>query len=237
MIKRDVMYDIFLSYFVRVNVNSRICVFSQQLTCHRTKSIASLFTTGIVVPGYGKTKREILDPSNLLLLEATSGSGIVARPLLSRLEISQSRSVLLLPLSMPGERRHENENKSDAYEPTPNEVATELLVRKKLESFRDVWTGLSNKNNYQNAHSTLSIIGCIAYGLGIHTHIPSPTSPSAWFVTMALQDAKIAQSISDSQLKNTKVENFLHDHRFQDHDVVHLRPGWKFLSPVSMRET
>ena len=210
-------------------------IFGSQASTY--KSIFDLcchYYVGIVVPGYGKSKKEILDPSNLLLLEATAGSGIVARPLLTRLEVSQSRSVILLPLAMPGERRYDD---GRDHEPTPSEVSTELLVRKKLESFRDVWTGLSQERNYKQAHSTLGIVGSIAYAAGLHTHIPSPTSPSAWFVAMALMEAKIAQPVSDQIVKVTKVEDYLRDHRFQDQNVVHLRPGWRFLPPISMRET
>ena len=132
----------------------------------------------MVVPGYAKTRAEALDPSNLLLLEATAGSGIVARPLLSRLEISQSRSVVLLPLAMPGERRHNN-NANDEHNATPSEIATELLVRKKLEGFRDTWTKLSEAQKYHRAHSTLGIVGGIAYACGLQQYLPVPVSPAA----------------------------------------------------------
>ncbi|KAL3943014.1 MAG: hypothetical protein SGBAC_002873 [Bacillariaceae sp.] len=187
---------------------------------------------GIVVPGYAKNKKEELDPSNLLLLEATAGGGIVARPLLTRLEMSNSRSAVLLPLALPGERRNDQ-----FFEPTSSTIATEVFVRKQLEGFRDKWVEISKENNYRRVHSTLGLAGALAYGFGMHTQNPGPTSPAAWFVTMALQDAKIAQSVSARQTKEAKVEDFLRDYRFQDHDVIRLRPGWRFLAPVSFRET
>lgn len=135
---------------------------------------------GIVVPGYSKTKKEELDPSNLLLLEATPGEGIVARPLLTRLEMSNSRSVVLLPLASPGERRNDQ-----FYEATSSTLSTELFVRKKLEAFRDQWVELSKTQNYKRAHSILGLAGALAYGCGLHTQNGGPTSPSAWLVTMA----------------------------------------------------
>lgn len=188
--------------------------------------------TGIVVPGYIKSASDRYDPSNLLLLEATASEGIVARPLLTRLEMSESRSVVLLPLAFPGERRNDQ-----FYEPTSSILATEQFVYKKLEEFRDSWVELSKNMNYSSAHSTLGLIGAIAYFLGSHTANPGPTSPSAWFVTKALAEAKVAQNVSERTIKECKVEDFLRDYRFQDQDVIRLRPGWRFLAPVSFRET
>ena len=187
---------------------------------------------GIVVPGYVTNKGDEYDPSNLLLLEATAGEGIVARPLLTRLEMSESRSVVLLPLALPGERRNDQ-----FYEPTTSVVATEKVVHKKLEDFRDSWVQTSHQMNYKKAHSTLGLVGALAYAFGYHTQNAGPTSPSAWLVTKALTDSKIAQNVTERTIKESKVEDFLRDYRFQDHDVIRLRPGWRFLAPVSFRET
>lgn len=188
-------------------------------------------SSGIVVPGYIKHKGDAFDPSNLLLLEATAGEGIVARPLLTRLEVSESRSVVLLPLALPGERRNDQ-----FYEPTSSVAATELIVYKKLEEFRDTWIKTSQDMNYKRAHSTLGLVGALAYALGYHTENAGPTSPAAWFVTKALTEAKIAQNVTERTIKESKVEDFLRDYRFQDQDVIRLRPGWRFLAPVSFRE-
>lgn len=173
-----------------------------------------------------------MDPSNLLLLEATAGEGIVARPLRTRLEMSQSRQVLLLPLGLPGERRNDQ-----FYVPTENVLATEKIVRHKLETFRDNWVELSKTKHYARAHNTLGLMGAIAYAMGYHTRNAGPTSPSAWLVTMALNDAKVAQNVTDRSIKEAKVEDFLRDYRFQDQNVIWLRPGWRFLAPVSFRAT
>lgn len=183
-----------------------------------------------MVPGYAKNNVDKLDAANLLLLEATPGEGMVARPLLTRLEMSQSRQVLLVPLAVPGERRHDQ-----FYEPTPNVEATERILRKQLEEFRDKWVELSKEKKYQRAHNTLGLMGALAYAIGYHTRNPGPTSPSAWLVTMALSDAKAVQTVTDRTMKEAKVEDFLRDYRFQDHDVIHLRPGWRFLAPISFR--
>jgi hypothetical protein len=185
-----------------------------------------------VVPGYATTKKEELDASNLLLLEVTAGEGIVARPLLTRLEMSRSRSAILLPLAIPGERRNDQ-----FFEPTPNTEASELLLYKTLTEFRDKWVQVSKDKNYRTVHSTLGLVGAMAYAVGYHTRNPGPTSPSVWLVSMALQDAKVAQNISDRSMKEAKVEDFLRDYRFQDKDVIRLRPGWRFLAPVSFRES
>lgn len=185
-----------------------------------------------MVPGYNIQKGDEYDPSNLLLLEATAGDGMVARPLQTRLEMSESRSVILLPLVLPGERRND-----PFYEPTSSVSATEAIVRKKLEEFRDRWVKTSQDMNYKRIHSTLGFVGALAYACGVHTHNAGPTSPAAWFVTQALTEAKIAQTITDRTTKEAKVEDFLRDYRFQDHDVIRLRPGWRFIAPVSFRET
>ena len=187
--------------------------------------------SGIVVPGYVKSASDRYDPANLLLLEATAAEGIVARPLLTRLEMSESRSVLMLPLALPNERRNDQ-----FYEASSSVVATEQIVYQKLEEFRDKWVELSKEMNYSSAHSTMGLIGAIAYFLGYHTANPGPTSPSAWFVTKALAEAKVVQNVSERSVKEAKVEDYLRDYRFQDQDVIHLRPGWRFLAPVSFRE-
>jgi hypothetical protein len=186
--------------------------------------------SGIVVPGFSKSKSEELDPSNLLLLEATAGEGVVARPLLTRLEMSQSRSVLLLPLSAPGERRYDDEAAPDA-----RLARTKQYTSKQLTMFRDKWIEESRERNYRKAHASLGVIGAVFYTLGLPN--PGPTSPSAWIVLSALQQAGIAEHIKDRTSADTKVEDFLRDHRFHEEESVRLRPGFKFLAPVTMRET
>jgi hypothetical protein len=185
---------------------------------------------GIVVPGYARNVSEELDASNLMLLEATAGGGIVARPLRTRLEMSQSRQVLVVPLALPNERRHDSFD-----EPTPAIEATEKLLRKKLEEFRDKWVDLSKEKQYRRAHNTLGLMGALAYAVGYHVRNAGPTSPAAWFVALALNEAHAGQNVTDRTMKEAKVEDFLRDYRFQDHDVIRLRPGWRFLPPVSLR--
>lgn len=188
-------------------------------------------TVGIVVPGFSKTKEEELDPSNLLILEATASDGVVARSLLTRLEMSQSRSVILLPLASAGERRNDED-----YEPTEKIVRSKDYMQKQLLEFRDKWIAESKKQEYASGHSTLGIIGAMGYVTGLYVTSPAPVSPSAWLVVSALQKAGVGENLSDRTALETRVEDFLRDHRFNDKDTVRLRPGWKFLPAVTMRE-
>ena len=185
---------------------------------------------GIVVPGKGATH----DPTNLCLLEATSGSGITCHPLLTRLEMSKSRTVILLPLSCPGEHREygeEDESISEKTQFLKNQTYNEL------SKFRDKWLLDSKTQNYQSQHSYLSIMGAMLYLTGLYPTFPIPISTSAWLVVQALQECGAAMKLNEKQSQQTKVEDFTRDGRFYEKDCVRLRPGWKFLSPVVMRET
>lgn len=192
----------------------------------------SCFFTGIVVPGRVKSKTDKFDPSNLMVLEATSGSGIVARPLLTRIEMSQSRSMILLPLASAGERRND-----ENYEPSPNTKRIRDYIDKQLVSFRDTWVDLSEKGNYRWAHSTLSIAGALANATGLQAYSNGPVSPSTYIVVLALKQAGVYQDVNEKITLGLKVEDFLRDHRFQENESVRLRPGFKFLAPISMRES
>ena len=68
------------------------CLLGKAMLCEEedgTRSVerGSYEHCGIVVPGQSTAPGAEHDPSNLSLLEATSGSGIVCRPLLARLEM------------------------------------------------------------------------------------------------------------------------------------------------------
>lgn len=197
----------------------------------KTVETGSFDHCGIIVPGKYQNKSEALDPSNLLLLEATP-SGILARPLLTRLEMSQSRTVLLLPLASPGERRNDED-----YEPTLKTKRLQDHFNKALSKFRDTWVTEGEKQNYKSAHSTLGITGALSYATGLYKTSKSPVSPSAWLVTTALMESGVGLNISDRTPFETRVEDFLRDHRFNEKDCIRLRPGWRFLPPVVMRET
>jgi hypothetical protein len=185
-----------------------------------------------VVPGYVRKKSDEFDASNLLLLEATPGSGVVARPLLTRIEMSQSRSMILLPLASAGERRND-----ESYEPSPGTKRVRGYIDKQLANYRDTWTDLSEKGGYRWAHSTLCIGGALSYATGLQKYSNGPVSPSAYIVVLALKQAGIYQDINEKTTLGIKVEDFLRDHRFQEQESVKLRPGFKFLAPVSMRES
>ena len=184
------------------------------------------------MPGYVKKRSDKFDPSNLLLLEATPGNGIVARPLLTRIEMSQSRSMILLPLASAGEKRND-----ENYEPPPSTKRIRDYIDKQLVNYRDTWTELSEKGGYKWAHSTIALGGALANAVGLQKYSNGPVSPSAWVVVLALKQAGVYQDVNEKTTLGIKVEDFLRDHRFQEKESVRLRPGFKFLAPVSMRES
>lgn len=185
---------------------------------------------GIVVPGYVKTKADQFDPTNLLLLEATP-SGIVARPLKARLEQSASRSILLLQVCSPGENRRDGgESKSEATERALQ------FAQRELTKFRDQWLKASEKQGYQNFHSTVTLGGAVAYWIGLQDHISGPISPAAFMVLCGLQKAGIAVNINDRENRKTQVADFLRDYRLTDEHVVRLRPGYRFLPPITLKQ-
>ena len=185
---------------------------------------------GIVVPGYIKTKADRFDPTNLLLLEATP-SGVVAFPLKQRLEQSASHSILLLQVCSPGERRRDGEdNASDAVERTLQ------FTQRELTSFRDQWLRASEKQGYHYFHSTVTIGGAVAYALGLQDLIDGPVSPAALLVLSGLQKAGIAMNINDRESRQTQVADFLKDYRLTDTNVVRLRPGYRFLPPITLKQ-
>lgn len=193
---------------------------------------------GIVVPGYQYHNKT--NSSNLLLLEATSGEGVVARPLLQRLEMSQSRTVLLLQLASPGERRND-----DNYEPTVKTIQLHNHFCKQLCKFRDSWVKESERQNYNHAHSMIGIFGSLGYVLGLHKTSKLPISPASFLVVSALMEsgAGLNTNLSERVKFESRPENFLRDYRFygggnhDENDVIRLRPGWRFLTPVILRET
>lgn len=220
------------------------CLLGKTLLCDEedgTRSVerGSYEHCGIVVPGLSDAPGAQHDPSNLCLLEATSGSGIVCRPLLTRLEMSRSRSVVLLPLSCPGEHRQQDavgefDDESGLSEKTK---LLKAQTRHCLSKFRDKWLKDSELNRYSDSHSYLSIMGTLLYLTNIYPSFPIPVSPSAWLVVSALQECGAAMKLNEKQAQQTRVEDFTRDGRFFEKDSVRLRPGWKFLSPVAMRET
>jgi hypothetical protein len=140
--------------------------------------------------------------------------------------------MILLPLATAGERRGD-----ENYEPGPNTKRIREYMDKQLVKYRDTWVGLSQKGGYKWAHSTLTIAGAVAWATGLQKHSSGPTSPSAYFVVLALKQAGVYQDMSEETTLSIKVEDFLRDHRFQESEAVRLRPGFKFLAPVSMRES
>jgi hypothetical protein len=230
------------------------CIVSKQLLSGKSGNdnyIRSIDTgrynhIGLVVPGYIRTRSDEYDPLNLLLLEATPG-GIVARPLKERLELSTAHSVILLQLASPGEQRNKIvDNPTDSQSSQQILVArTREHVVKELKRYRDTWVSLGTQYNYQYLHSTLTIGGAITYALGLYEifqssstfSIKGPVSPSAYFVLSALQQAAAAPSITDQENFKIKPEDFLRDYRLTEKNAVRLRPGWRFLAPITLKQS
>ena len=208
------------------------CMVGRNLLCKgaaakrdRAVEIGDYDHVGIVVPGKDRF-------DELHLLEATSGSGIVSRPLLRRLEMSRSRNVTLLPLSSAGEYRSDSN-----YEPSEKTIRLRQTVEASLSEFRDESVQSSINQRFDRIHSIVSIMGAVAYALDLHDYSPLPVSPASWLVVSALQAAGAGENIHQRSALNAKVEDFFSDHRFYEKDVIRLRPGWKFLPPVTMRES
>jgi hypothetical protein len=199
---------------------------------------------GLVVPGYVKTRADEFNPTNLLLMEATA-SGIVARPLKERLELSSSNSVLLLQLASPGEYRNRIVGEDDKMDSPSQQIAvtrTRKHVETELKRFRDTWVPLGTQYNYHYLHSTITLGGAIAYGLGMYNSKQSlipmngPVSASAYLVLSGLQKAAAAPSITEVENRRIKAEDFLRDYRLTEQNAVHLRPGWRFLAPITLKQ-
>jgi hypothetical protein len=161
--------------------------------------------------------------------------------------MSRSRTVLLLPLCAPGEHRRkdfnlmreDDEGVSGQNRDDEEEKVQKLTgnVRKQLKKFRDMNLAASQKYKYQYYHSLIGLSGCFAYAIGHANNSYSPVSPSAWLVVSALQSAGIAMHVDGLSAMTAKPEDFLRDHRFHELHTVRLRPGWKFLPPLTLRET
>lgn len=149
--------------------------------------------------------------------------------------MSRSRSVILLPLSCPGERRYEADH-GDEEGLSEQTKVVKNMTHDELAKFRDKWLADSRSQDYQSQHSYLSIVGAFLYWTRLYPTFPIPISPSAWLVVQALQECGAAMKLNEKQSQQTRVEDFTRDGRFFEKDTVRLRPGWKFLNPVVMRE-
>ena len=198
------------------------CLASKQFLCDPDRILykGSFDHCGLIVPGF-QDRQNTQDPSNLVLLEATP-QGIVARSLQARLERTTSRSVLLLRLCGPGEQR----GHADAADSS----TLRSHMDRQLTHFRDRWLAVGRERRYDWLHSTLTLGGAVAsYALST-----TPTkSPAASLVQWGLQYAGVA--VRDNT-HTPKVEDYLRDYRRVEENVVRLRPGWRFLPPLSLRE-
>lgn len=233
------------------------CLVSKGALCDeksvKTVSEGRFDHIGIIVPGYIKSKADLWDPSNLLLLEATASQGIVARPLKSRLEHSQARSIILVPLQVPGERRNAIGEQDD--ETTSSSTRRERVVaaappqsaqalsaartrthlEKELKQFRDRWIDLGKDQKYHWMHSTLTLGGAVVTALGLEAYASGPVSPAAWLTLMGLQQGAAATNLDVKQRLQVIPEDFLRHPSLHNDRAVRLRPGWRFLAPVNVR--
>lgn len=238
------------------------CLVSRAALCDdksvKTVSEGRFDHIGIIVPGYIKSKADMYDPSNLLLLEATASEGIVARPLKSRLEHSQARSIILVPLQVPGERRNaigETDDDDDDSAKSASTTSrrgkaaaaskqsaqalsaarTRAHLEKELKQFRDRWVDLGKDQKYHWMHSTLTLGGAVVAALGLEAYASGPVSPAAWLTLMGLQQGAAATNLDVKQRLHVIPEDFLRHPSLHDDRAVRLRPGWRFLVPVNVR--
>ena len=150
---------------------------------------------------------------------------------------------MFLPLCSPGEIRHnvyavEDDADGDGEpDQSPTVVKTRAHIVTQLTRFRDRWIDLGKEKKYESFHSTVALGGAVAYGLGLHQWAGGPVSPSAYLVLMGLQQAGVAQNIREKDNLSVKVEDFLRDYRVEETNAVRLRPGFRFLAPIAVRET
>lgn len=213
----------------------------------RTVSEGRFDHMGLVVPGYIHKPADAWDPANLLLLEATA-SGIVARPLKARIEHSQAKSIILVPLQVPGERRNalddddDNNNSvsSRTAAVTPSAQAqsaarTRQYMEKQLCKFRDTWVSLGERQHYHWMHSTLVLGGAALAGVGLQDYARGPVSPAAWLVLMGLQSAAAATNLDEKQRLVVQPEDFVRHPSMTQERAIRLRPGWRLLAPINVR--
>jgi hypothetical protein len=214
---------------------------------------------GLVVPGHIHKRSDAWDPTNLLLMEATP-SGIVARPLKERLEQSASQSILLLQLACPGEQRspassssNNNKRGDSSNSPSSSTVAsverTRSHVERELQRFRDAWLRASVAQQYSAIHSTVTLGGALAYRMLGASHAAQQLAslghknstlvihPASYLVVSGLQAAAAAPSLSDVESRAVKPGDFLRDYRLTEEHVVRLRPGWRFLPPIPLKQS
>ena len=226
---------------------SKMCLTNTTINDRNIRSVDSgrYDHAGLIVPGYTDKKRRgdsYDDTTNLLLLEATP-QGIVARPLKERLEQSTAHSVLLLQLCSPGEQRNGVGGSSYGEKQQETITSTQKAVQRardhverELATFRDRYIQAAVDNNYQYLHSTVTLGGALAYQCGLQPYSRGPVSPAAFLVLTGLQKAAAAPSLNDAETRAVKGEDFLRDHRFTERDAVRLRPGWRFLAPIPLKQ-
>jgi hypothetical protein len=116
-------------------------------------------------------------------------------------------------------------------------VKTRKHIEQELKRFRDRWIDLGKEKRYESFHSTVALGGALAYGLGIHDMAGGPVSPAAYLALLGLQQAGVAQNIREKDSLSVKVEDFLRDYRVEETNAVRLRPGFRFLASIPVRET
>ena len=196
------------------------------------------------MPGYIVNERvDALDPTNLLLLEATP-SGVVARPLKDRLEQSTANNIMLLQVCSPAEKRN-GAGMDDLSDTTARSEMVDqqrTYLENELAKYRDTQIASGEAVGYSNIHSTITIGGAVAYKLGLrhlgavlNDKAAAPMSMCAYLVLKGLQQAAAAQQVNESEVLQTVPGHFARDYRFFDNKAVRLRPGWRFLPPILLK--
>ena len=109
-------------------------------------------------------------------------------------------------------------------------------VERQLTIFRDRYIQAAAQNKYHYLHSTVTLGGALAYQTGLQLYSRGPVSPAAFLVLTGLQQAAAAPSLNDVETRGVKPEDFLRDYRFTEKDAVRLRPGYRFLVPIPLKQ-
>jgi hypothetical protein len=135
---------------------------------------------------------------------------------------------------------------------------TRSHVERELQRFRDAWLRASVAQHYSAIHSTVTLGGALAYralllgassssssshataqqlaSLG-HKNSTLVIHPASYLVVSGLQAAAAAPSLSDVESRAVKPGDFLRDYRLTEEHVVRLRPGWRFLPPIPLKQS
>jgi hypothetical protein len=196
-----------------------------------------------------------------VMLEACdNGDGLVKREVTDALCLDMSKSVQLVRLLAPGERRtpisigangiddddsdsdgnnaNGNSTTSSASSPVIGIAAANKSKQAKeklafdLQMFANKVVEEGKSIDYASLHNSMGLVGAIRKALRMDAYYfaGNPHSPSAWLVIHALQEAGAATKTTMDLAQDATVDDLYANSR----EI--LRTGWRLEKPVSLRE-